>query len=191
MLDKPALIRWANKQGLAGIDTTVKVKRAADIGTVGHARIEAHLRGMELDESNLDHELVDKSANAFLRFLEWWDKSGLEVKGTEIQMISEAIQVGGTMDILAASKEGKLVLVDIKTSGGIYREMRLQASAYAGIYEEISGAEISDVLVARVGKEEQDTFEFEPVPNWREGFLVFSDLAKIYRALQAFEKGKA
>ena len=59
VINKPALAEWANQQGLAGVDTEKTVRYAADLGTVTHARIEAFVRGMELDESNLEPSLVE------------------------------------------------------------------------------------------------------------------------------------
>lgn len=138
----------------------IKRDRAADIGTVTHARCEAFLHGMELDEEALDAELVDKSMNGFIRFHDWWAAEGLEVVHSELQMVSEAMQVGGTADIIARRRSGALVLVDLKTSKASkwwpYPETFGQVSCYAAMYEETSGQIIEEIHVARIGKEESD-----------------------------------
>src|SRR5207247_1204980 len=92
-----------------------KRKRAADIGEVAHARIHASLRGMELDEEGLPLEALDKSVNAWVRWHDWFVQEQMDCKWTELQMVSEQLQCGGTLDVLANSPHG-LVLVDIKTS---------------------------------------------------------------------------
>ena len=59
-------------------------ERAADIGTVTHARCEAFLNGVELDEEGLDAELVDKSMNGFIRFHDWWTENQLRSEETRL-----------------------------------------------------------------------------------------------------------
>lgn len=138
----------------------VKRDRAADIGTVTHARCEAFLHGLELDEDGLDHELVDKSTNGFVRFVDWWKSEGLEVVHSELQMVSEKMQVGGTADIIARRRSGARVLVDLKTSKASkwwpYPETFGQVACYAAMYEEVSGNTVEEIHVVRIGKEEND-----------------------------------
>ena len=135
-------------------------ERAADIGTVTHARCEAFLHGVELDEEGLDAELVDKSMNGFIRFHDWWCERKLAVVHSELQMVSETMQVGGTADIIARNPDGTLTLVDLKTSKGSkyypYPETFGQVAVYAAMYEEFVHDPIRDVHICRIGKEEND-----------------------------------
>ena len=138
----------------------IKRDRAADIGTVTHARCEAFLHGLELDEEGLAHELVDKSANGFVRFHDWWTASNLSVLHSELQMVSESMQVGGTADIVAMDANGSLVLVDLKTSKASkwwpYPEVFGQVAAYAEMFREQHRQEITTLHIVRIGKEEAD-----------------------------------
>ena len=135
-------------------------ERAADIGTTTHARCEAFLHGVELDEDGLDAELVDKSMNGFIRFHDWWCERKLAVVHSELQMVSETMQVGGTADIIARNPDGTLTLVDLKTSKGSkyypYPETFGQVAVYAAMYEEFVHDPIRDVHICRIGKEEND-----------------------------------
>lgn len=139
----------------------VKKDRAADIGTVTHARCEAFVRGpYELDEEGLAPELVRGSMPGFLRFQELWAREGLVLVHSEFQMVSEAMQVGGTADIVARRPDERLVLKDLKTSKASkwwpYPETIAQVSAYADMYTEITGKWIDEIEVERIGKEEGD-----------------------------------
>jgi ATP-dependent exoDNAse (exonuclease V) beta subunit len=45
LLAKPALIGWANKQGLAGIDIEISRKKTLEAGTSIHSQIENYCKG--------------------------------------------------------------------------------------------------------------------------------------------------
>lgn len=180
ILDKPALIHWAWKLGCEGIDYKKVSQEAADIGTIGHALCECHVKGMELDRSNLNPEYVDKAENAFIKFVQWWDREELEIVESELQLVSEFWQCGGTLDILARRKN-KLVLVDMKTSKAIYSEYRVQTSAYASIYEELHDEPIEQVIICRIGKEEAGDFETREVYDRELCVNFFTSLCETYR----------
>ena len=211
VLDKPALRSWyadMERQGIRKFITDwykergliegvfsclpekwfadVKKDRAADIGTVTHARCEAFLKGMELDEGGFDAELLDKSTNGWVRFHDWWTSAGLAVLHSELQMVSEAMQVGGTADIVALAPDGALVLVDLKTSKASkwwpYPEVFAQVAAYAAMFEEVHRTAIGTIHVARIGKEEDDpgqTYTLSPAE--RDGGLrLFRAALEVY-----------
>lgn len=139
----------------------VKKDRAADVGTVTHARCEAFVKGpYPLDEEGLSPELIAGSMPGFLRFQEMWAREGLVLLHSEFQMVSEAMQVGGTADIIARRPDGALVLKDLKTSKASkwwpYDEVIAQVAAYAEMYEELTGRHVDVIEVERIGKEEND-----------------------------------
>ncbi|MGJ0510241.1 MAG: PD-(D/E)XK nuclease family protein [Methylocystis sp.] len=185
MLSKPALLRWAWDLGKSGIDMEASRQGAADIGTIAHALCEAHLREMELDTDNIAPEQLAKAQNGFRRFMEFWTKEQLVVIATELSMISERMQVGGTLDIVAMRPNGAFVLVDLKSSKGIYDEMLVQAATYAAMYEETTNGTIAEVFVVRIGKEDADDLEVRPVGQRVERVAAFAALAEARRLLQA------
>jgi CRISPR/Cas system-associated exonuclease Cas4 (RecB family) len=184
MLNKPALLKWAWQLGKDGIELEKARQKAADIGTIAHALCEAHLRGQELDTDNLTHEMVDRAETAFLKFLAFWEKEQLSVEAVELPMVSERMQVGGCLDILAKRPTGRRVLVDLKTSKAIYDEMLIQVATYADMYEETHGEPVDEVFIVRIGKEDADDLEIREVNNRPARVEAFRALAEARRALQ-------
>jgi hypothetical protein len=184
LLNKPALLRWAWQMGKDGKELDAVRQGAADIGTVAHALCEAHLRGMELDASNITPEALSKAETGFLRFLDFWDREGLKVLATELVMVSEKMQVGGTMDVLAQRPDGRLVVVDLKTSKGIYDEMLVQVATYAAMHEEGSRQTVDEVYIVRIGKEDADDLEIRQVGQREERVKAFAALATARRLLK-------
>lgn len=173
----------------------VKKDRAADIGTVTHARCEAFLHGVELDEEGLDSELLRKSLNGFLRFQEVWAREGLVMVASELQMVSESMQVGGTADIIARDPSGLLVLRDLKTSKASkwwpYDEVFAQTAAYAAMYEELRGERIARIEVDRIGKEEGDPGQTYVVSDGERaaGLKLFRAALDVHNARKEIGRG--
>jgi len=184
MLNKPALLKWAWQMGKDGKELEAVRQGAADIGTVAHALCEAYLRGMALDSSNITPEVLSRAETGFLRFLDFWDREGLKVVAVELVMVSEMMQVGGTLDVLAERPDGRLVVVDLKTSKGIYDEMLVQVATYAAMFEEGSQRKVDDVYVVRIGKEDADDLEIRQVAQRAERVAAFTALASARRLLQ-------
>ena len=185
---KPDLGWWHNKQGLAGIDTSISVPRLADIGTITHGRIEATLTGRTLDESNLDPDVAHQSKNGYYRFMEWWEDSGFTTIGNELRLVSERLQVGGTLDIVARRRL-RHVLLDVKATNGIHREHKVQvAGGYAPMYHEVTGRRFDEVWIVRVGREPNDKLQAVQVTNRRECERAFRSLRRAYADLEALKE---
>jgi hypothetical protein len=135
ILNKPALIPWANRLGLEGIDVGKYVDDKAEIGTLAHALATDHLTGLETDTSHYDAHQIDKAENAALSFFSWLDKNQIEPLSVEAPFVSEELLFGGTVDIFG-KLNGKQVLVDLKTGSGIWPEYGYQIAAYAKLLEE-------------------------------------------------------
>ena len=67
LLNKPALVKWANNLGLQGIDSNKYRDAAADIGTLAHAMIQAHLQNEKLDTSQYSAQQIDLAENGMVR----------------------------------------------------------------------------------------------------------------------------
>lgn len=177
MLNKPALLRWAWKLGRDGKELERTRQVAADIGTIAHGLCEAHLRGMELDTTNLAQDQLTAAGIGFARFLEWWESLGWSVVHTEHRMVSEAMQVGGTGDVVARRPDGALALLDLKTSKAIYPEMYVQVASYAAMYEETAKEPIAECRIVRIGKAADDEIEVRRVDKRLERVAAFAALA--------------
>jgi len=133
---KQQLMWWSWQQGKAGKDYKETVKIDAAAGTLTHALIEADIKGLpSIDTKEMDKECVAKAETAYLNFLEWKAMVKFEVVATEPHLVSEVHQFGGTPDCLA-KVNGKLVLFDWKSGGGVYEDMLIQLSAYKVLWEE-------------------------------------------------------
>jgi hypothetical protein len=110
MLDKPALLRWANRQGLLGIDIEKERRKWLDDGTSIHAQIERR------------EFIVPEHAANYARFIE--DK---EVISAEKWIETEWFI--GRYDCKLRWR-GSDWLVDWKSGAGIYLESKLQLVAY-------------------------------------------------------------
>jgi hypothetical protein len=208
VLDKPALLEWAAREERAGIKSfvelshlklgmeyldidalpeeyyyAVKRDKAADAGTICHARIHASLRGMDLEPEGLPEEALAKSIPGWQRWHTWWNAEKLDLVATELPLVSETLQVGGTLDIVA----------DIKTSKANskywpYPEHVAQVSAYRALWNEIHPHKpIVRTCIFRVGKDENDIGEV----TWLSTGQLVAGLELFMAALSAYRAKRA
>lgn len=137
--DSGGLMFWACEQGqknpgmsprdaLYGEDA--HATKAANIGTIAHAMVEAHING---ETPTTDDE---KARNAYEQFVEWAQQTGIEflTKYQEISLVCPQYLYGGTPD--AIGKLGnKLVVLDWKSSNKVYPDYVLQLAAYGHLIE--------------------------------------------------------
>jgi hypothetical protein len=131
ILAKPALISWANKLGLAGIDSTKYKDKMADVGTIAHLLVMHHLKGTTPDLSEYSQQDINTAQNCMKSFYEWEKVHKLEPIMLEIPLVSDIYGFGGTTDFIG-KVDGTLELMDFKTGSGIYPEYipskRIQAT---------------------------------------------------------------
>lgn len=192
VINKPALVAWANRLGLEGIDSTKYVDGTARIGTLAHEMIQEYLGGMEWDRNAYTPTEIDSAENAVLAFYSWESQIAKEIKTLEIemQMVSEEFLFGGTCDWLAVI-DGKTWLVDLKTSKAIYPEHIYQLSAYWKVMNEL-GYTLDGVRILRVGRTEDEGFDDMVIPEkqLQAGWEVFESALNLYRNINAFNKAR-
>ncbi len=127
--DSGGLIHWAWNQGKQGLDYRETRDKAGDIGTLVHAAVEAHIEGTPLPV------LDDVSERAYRAFLRWQAQNNIEIIEQEIQLVSEEHEYGGTLDAVGVV-DGEHILLDWKTSKGVYKNYLLQLAAYAQLWNE-------------------------------------------------------
>jgi len=157
VMAKPALKFWANKLGLDGISISKYVDNLADIGTLCHKMVENYINNVETDFSDYSPNQRDKADNAFIKFLEWEKENEFTPIDSELRLVSEKYKFGGTCDIYA-KLNGKLTLIDLKTSKACYSEQHTQVAAYSHLLQE-NGKEVEDVRILRIGRDETEGFE--------------------------------
>ena len=175
---KPYLITWANNLGLEGIDSNKYRDAAAEIGTLAHAMIQAHIQDMTLDMSTVSPMQQDLAENAVLSYLQWEKGHKIVPIICEEPMVSEKYKFGGTVDCYCML-DGRPVLIDFKTGKAIYDEYFWQTAAYAEILRE-HGHPVDEVKILRVGRDASEGFEERGVSDTGKYFAAFKCLLDLY-----------
>lgn len=189
ILNKPAIANWANSLGFRRISYKKELDRTAIVGAIVHNIVEKKIRTDkkflykpvdEYDINQLDYNSYIQANNAILSFDMWYSKNGknLDVISTERSMVSEKYGFGGTVDMLAFF-EGKLYIIDFKTSSRVHATMFLQLSAYIQLAEE-NGYNVERVAILRLCKNCGVEFVEMSAIKAKKYFKVFLTLLDIY-----------
>jgi len=122
---------------------------AANTGTLIHKWIENFIVN-----ANVDMPEDEKILEGVLSFLKWKEENKVEFIEAEKIVYSKKYDYVGTFDI-KAKVNGKLCLIDIKTSNGIYEEVKLQTAAYVKADEEENNIKYDGRYVLRISKESE------------------------------------
>lgn len=197
IMNKPALVKWANNLGLQGIDSAKYVDETARIGTLAHEMIQEHLGGARVEYEQYTKAQIDSAENAILSFFEWEKQqkgAKMDTAAIELPLVSEIWRYGGTIDWYGKIGD-KYWLIDIKTAKGLFIEHELQVSAYYQMLTE-HGYKVDGVRLLRVGRTEDEGFDDHILdkPQLDMAWAVFQSCLTLYRAKQDYErkcKGKA
>lgn len=181
MLAKPALVVWANRLGLEGVDTNKYVDKAANIGTCAHYLVQCHLSGEEPDLSNFTPQEVSMAKNALSKYLEWEKQFTVSPLLLETPLVSELYKFGGTIDCYA-KLNGEPWLLDFKTGKAIYDEMFTQVAAYRALLHENGYSVSGGVAILRIGRDESEGFEYRVIgeEELSRQWEIFKHLLAIY-----------
>lgn len=139
-----------------------KTKKAADIGTVLHEYAYCKENNLLFDKEKLaGHPDLGKIANAMSNFDTWHATCRDVVVKSEQIVGSWTHWFAGTFDRLVI-RDGKLILCDFKTSGGISVDHKIQLAGYRIAAQEWLGLEIAGLEVERFDKDE---IGFNPVKD--------------------------
>ena len=132
MLHDDYLIPWANAMGLyKHLKYDEIMDKATGIGSIVHNSIEDFLQhGKDIDYSTVPEEYKREVYNAYSAFRSWW--STIETHDYKILLEEYTIvckYYGGTLDLLIEI-DGKIYLLDFKTSNHLSYKYFLQLAAY-------------------------------------------------------------
>lgn len=185
--DSGALMHWAFQQGKSGAERLYDAaEKAADIGTLAHAMVEASIKG-EPPESIFNGEAPEdqaKARNAFNEYLEWAAQTDVKIVAQEMHLVSEEYRFGGTPDAIGLIGNS-LCLLDWKTSNAVYPDHAIQLAAYRQLWNEnhpdepLTGAS----YLLRFSKNYPD-FEARKFGDLSEAWEIF----KHYRAAYDLDK---
>jgi len=177
IVEKPHLITWASrlsaqymadkgdwlgedadpgtvKQMVKDASLAFKKERdvAASIGTAAHNALEDYINsGFEgkaldyLETENIKAVAATRSGQKCL------DEEDIEAISAELVVGSEKVGVAGTLDLLCLW-DGKLMIVDWKTSNSISDNYAMQIATYACLLEEMTGLKIDGARIVKLEK---------------------------------------
>ena len=157
-LDKPFLVKWANKLGKQGIDVTEYTNSTATLGTLIHTIIESHITKTPVDLTDYKEEDIQNAEYFFFNNYMLWEKQHkVEPIFCEQSLVSEIYKFGGIIDFYC-KLDDKYTVIDFKTSKHISDEHILQVSSYVQLLKE-NGYEVEQLLILDVKKEKDSPLE--------------------------------
>jgi len=187
ILNKPALVKWANNLGLQGIDSSKYRDKMADIGTLAHLMIMEHLSRKKQDYSEYSKDDIDKAENCLLSFYEWEKTNKIEPILIETPFVHEDFDYGGTIDCYC-KLNGVLTLIDFKTGKALYDEMFYQVAAYYLLLKD-NGKEVKQIRILRIGRDENEGFEDRLCKNLNYHWDIFYHCLEIYKTKKKIKNG--
>lgn len=205
---KPALVPWAKREALALVEDAlfkrlngkesarimlnkawidnvlndaqkrpeVIKEEAADLGSQAHAFIDLIIHGKEPEK------IPDEILSPVNAFKDWWKSSGIELLMGDTKVASRTYGYGGSLDALG-QRNGHLVILDWKTSNGIYNEYALQVAAYAQAFLETYSIECKEAIIVRFSKKQPVKFEKKEVADLKQSFEAFLAAKKLKESL--------
>lgn len=160
------LTRWVAETGW---NESQQIKRdAGKRGTAVHKAIEFLLTGAELLREGYSLEEWWKIST----FIDWYHTKEPKVLASELPVVSIKYGYAGTIDRVYRI-EDKLVIVDDKTSGSIYKHFALQTGSYANAFVESTNAPVDATAILQLGAKNKNGWRFVESPEWRADFRVF------------------
>lgn len=177
VLNKPALNDWRARLGHKRSDEIKTV--AGDFGGAVHAGIEA-----VCSDSQIPSYANDKIRAAVENFKQWAAKNIEEWVAFEKAAYHDDLRYAGTVDAFARLKNGKLVLIDFKTSRKVNWEYYLQTVAYARAqrYEDnvVQPQDIQGIIIVHLNHETMTWEALNVTDPDEEYWTIFQHLCFIY-----------
>ena len=140
----------------------VRKEEAANIGTIIHDWCEKYIKHKLKDPAYKEFPEIPENESAVIgvnAFLDWEKKHKVKFISSERVVYSLKHDFIGTMDIEAII-DGKLCLVDLKSSNGLYNTVRAQTASYAmADMEENPGKKYKGRWAIRLAKETEKEYK--------------------------------
>lgn len=157
VLGNGALVNWANRLGLDGIDSSKFRDEAAATGTLAHYLVERELDGGPRELDDFTPAQLTRAEYAVAAFRAWRAEHDLAPVMVEGRLVSDVHRYGGTID-LYGDVDGKPTIVDYKTSNGIFLEHKCQVAAYVKLLIE-HGHRVKSARLVRLPRGMTGSFE--------------------------------
>lgn len=160
MIHEDYIVKWSNRIGMKRQKYETVLEAAADKGTYAHDAINRFLTTGNRRLPNVPYQYFNEVNNAFNAFLNWFDLVS-QHNTVELLMSEEELvcpYFGGTLDFLVKIN-GKINLVDFKTSNNESWHHHVQLSAYRFILEKYMNIKIDMAIILMLSKKENGRFD--------------------------------
>jgi hypothetical protein len=147
------LMFWAWQCGRDGKDYRNERDAAATAGSIAHGLIEAAIHNRQPTPVDAPDSVLEGARQGYEGFAEWRAQTKVEIKATELPLVSEQYRFGGTLDALGTIN-GAIALLDWKSSNHIYPEYLAQIGGYVLLANEHGHGPVERVHLLRVGKDD-------------------------------------
>ena len=151
------------------------------IGSIVHKLIEKWLKGEKVTKP--EDKIV---SNCFMEFQKFWKKNKLKVVESEKILYSERGYCG-TLDLVAKDNNNNLMLIDVKTSKGLFLNMVHQVHGYKLAYEEQTGKKINKMYIVRLPKT-NEPFEARQILYKKDHMKAFLGLLHCHKSELLFNE---
>lgn len=203
-LGKPALIPWAS-----GMASDFWLKAIKDLRTdysVIHKEAKVVHRKNAEHAANIGHNvhdyaecffkkqtlpllITDQAKKGVEAFHKWYDSHNIKILASERRVFSKDFYFAGTCDFVAEI-DGVMGVGDIKTSSGIYPEMRFQTAAYQHALQEEKGIKFEVRWIVRFDKKTGE-FEAKSFYNFDLDFAGFISALNLHKTLKEIDNESA
>ena len=161
------LTRWIAEHGM---EEAERIRDDAGIsGTAVHTAIENLIAGQTL--LRVGYSL--KEWWKISTFVSWWQEYKPEVLATEVALFSKKYKFAGRVDCIAKIN-GKITVVDWKTSGSLHEHFPLQFASYAQAVEENTDLKVEQTAVVQMGSKSKAGYKYVEYPDWKKHLKVFT-----------------
>jgi hypothetical protein len=175
-----------------GHNADIIASKAAVEGTSVHNAVESFLHGEEI--SWLDEHGTAKYSlevwKMILKFADFWNTHKPELVSTEYHLFSDLHEYAGTADLVVRIN-GKLWLLDVKTSNSLHSSYGLQLAAYAMAWNEMHNEPIQDtgILWLKASTRSEGKGDAIQGKGWQlkqygsiaSNFIMFKNIYEIYK----------
>lgn len=167
-------------------------EKAMDIGNITHHWVEEYL--LKGEEALFNLPANPEAAKSSVAASTWLRQQSFRPTKIEMKLYSRKHRFAGTMDAGGSGVvwvNNRKAIVDWKTSKAIYDEHRLQLAAYNVAYEEMTGEEIDERWLVRLGKDDGE-FEAECYPRetLARDFNAFLLAKQLFEHMKWYEEQK-
>lgn len=155
MIHEEYIANWANYLGFKRKRYKDELNFAADKGSYVHSMIENKMiNDQDPDFSRIPRDMARQVATCYNSFLLWYDEANIKdaiILGQEMEL--SCPYFGGTLDLLI-QVDGKVYIIDFKSSNHLSFRYFLQMAAYRYILENYRNIKIDGVCAVRLFKDE-------------------------------------